>query len=946
MVCSNFWQALNEARAAIFMTLRSLTFLLLMLAASVTFAAQPSIALFYGANPPWDELRAFDVVVVEPQHVPDPKAHADDRTALFAYVSVGEANAGRPYLKAIPDDWRSGSNPGWGSVVLDQAQPEWPAFFAEQVIKPLWDAGYRGFFLDTLDSYQLFAKTEADRARQEAGLVAVIRELRERHPEIRLIFNRGFEILPQVHRDVFAVAAESLFQGWNHAIKDYRQVSAADREWLLGQLDRVKREYGLPVLAIDYVPPGKRELARETAARIRGLGFIPWVANPELDMLGVGEIEVMPRKVLMIHNGASNEFDLSFSLGLRLGTMPLNYLGYTVEYLDARQTLPAYPLTGRHAGIVVWLDNPAGKEGQALAAWLEKQVAAGVPVALLGESGFLFAGGSAKRLGLQLSPAPAVPARLHVAQRDPLIGFESEPVLDRQAFFPLRATGGSPMLTLADGRGASQEAVALTPWGGYALNPHVVIELPAVQRKEDEEDSLRWVINPIEFLRRALKLPDMPVPDATTESGRRLLMVHMDGDGFANRAEFPGSPYAAEVLRDRILKKYPLPATISVIQGEIAPDGLYPALSPELEKIARDIFAQPQVEIASHSYSHPFSWRKAGNSRDSKSYRLAVPNYAFDLQTEIPGSVAYIESRLAPPGKRVKVFLWTGDCNPGADALGLAHRGGLMNMNGGDTTITRSLPSLTLVGPLGIPKKGYFQVYAPNQNENVYTNNWLGPFYGYERVIETFEMTDAPYRLKPIDIYFHTYSASKPASLNALDKVFRWALEQETTPVYASDYIRKVLDFNRMVVARTPDGWLVRGAENLRELRAPPALGLPDPGASRAVAGFNRHGGNFYLHLAGSEAEIRFNPVAAPAPYLVSANARVERLTRASVADGGTLSLKLRGQVPLKFALALDASCTVRADGHPINAVSKGDGVGHFSVRSHAIEELRVHCPQ
>jgi len=301
---------------------------------------------------------------------------------------------------------------------------------------------------------------------------------------------------------------------------------------------------------------------------------------------------------------------------------------------------------------------------------------------------------------------------------------------------------------------------------------------------------------------------------------------------------------------------------------------------------------------------------------------------------------------LAPPGKRVKVFLWTGDCNPGADALGLAHRGGLMNMNGGDTTITRSLPSLTLVGPLGIPKKGYFQVYAPNQNENVYTNNWLGPFYGYERVIETFELTDTPYRLKPIDIYFHTYSASKPASLNALDKVFRWAIAQETTPVYASDYIRKVLDFNRLVVARTPDGWRVRGAENLRELRSPAALGQPDLGASRAVAGFNRHGDSLYLHLADSEAEIRFRSAAAPAPYLVSANARVERLACTSAADGGTLSLKLRGQVPLKFALALDARCSVRADGHPVKAESTAQGVGHFSVRNHAIEELRVHCPQ
>lgn len=920
-----------------------------MLAASATVAGQPGIALFYGANPPWDELRAFDVVVVEPQHVPDPKAHAHDKTELFAYVSVGEADAGRPYLKAIPDAWKSGRNPGWGSVVLDQAQPEWPGFFAERVIKPLWDAGYRGFFLDTLDSYQLLATTEAERARQEAGLVAVIRELKRRYPDARLIFNRGFEILPQVHGAAFAVAAESLFQGWSPVGKAYRPVPDADRDWLLGQLNRVKQEYGLPVLAIDYVPPGKRDLARATAARIRELGFIPWVANPGLDMLGVGEIEVMPRKVLMIHNGAANEFDLIRTLGLRFGTMPLNYLGYTVEYRDARQPLPAYQLAGRYAGIVVWLDNPAGKEGRALAAWLEQQVAAGVPVALLGESEFLFAGGSAKRLGLQFSPAAAGHSRLHVAQRDPSIGLESEPILDRPTFFSLHAAGGAALLTLADEQGVSQEAVALTPWGGYALNPHVLVDLPRIRREAGEEDSsknLRWVINPIEFLRRALRLPDMPVPDVTTESGRRLLMVHMDGDGFASRAEFAGSPYAAEVLRDRILKKYPLPATISVIQGELAPDGLYPALSPALEKIARDIFAQPQVEIASHSYSHPFSWRKAGDSGADGSYHLKIPGYSFDLQKEIPGSIAYIESRLAPAGKRVQAFLWTGDCNAGSDALELAQRSGVANMNGGETLITRSFPSLTLVAPLGIPKKGYFQVYAPNQNENVYTQNWTGPFYGYERVIETFELTDAPYRLKPIDIYFHTYSASKPASLHALDRVFRWALAHETTPVYVSDYIRKVLDFNRLVVARTPDGWRVRGAENLRQLRAPAALGQPDPGASVAVAGFNRHGGNHYLHLAASEAEIRLRPAAAPAPYLVSANARVEGLTRASTADGSTLGLTLRGQVPLKFALALDTRCTVRADGQTLNAVAKGNGVNYFSLRKHAIEELRVHCPR
>ena len=54
-------------------------------------------------------------------------------------------------------------------------------------------------------------------------------------------------------------------------------------------------------------------------------------------------------------------------------------------------------------------------------------------------------------------------------------------------------------------------------------------------------------------------------------------------------------------------------------------------------------------------------------------------------------------------------------------------------MNGGDTTITRSQNSWTRIAGLGIPKGGNFQVFAPNQNENVYTKDWTGPFYGFER---------------------------------------------------------------------------------------------------------------------------------------------------------------------------------------------------------------------
>jgi hypothetical protein len=38
-------------------------FHVLMLTPSLAFASQLGIAIFCGSNPPWDELRAFDVVV-------------------------------------------------------------------------------------------------------------------------------------------------------------------------------------------------------------------------------------------------------------------------------------------------------------------------------------------------------------------------------------------------------------------------------------------------------------------------------------------------------------------------------------------------------------------------------------------------------------------------------------------------------------------------------------------------------------------------------------------------------------------------------------------------------------------------------------------------------------------------------------------------------------------
>ncbi len=913
----------------------SVSWLLLTASFTSPLHAETAVAFFYGEQPPIAELRAFDQVVIEPQHVGDRFVEEMHGTEVFAYVSLGEIDGSRPYLDQIPSAWQLGTNPAWGSVVIDQSREEWTTFFLTQVITPLWDQGFRGFFLDTLDSYLLYAGNDTNRQRQKQGMIRTLRAIKSKYPEAKLFFNRGFELLPELHEIVTAVAAESLFSSWNALEDKYVDVSEQDRAWLQEKLLEVKDRYQLPVTVIDYLPAGEREQARIVADKIKALGFTPWVTNNSLDMLGVGSVEVMPRKIMMLYNNADDETELMEKESVVLyGTMPLNYFGYAAEYHDARQYLPEFPMRGRYAGVVVWLqDDLRASAEQRLNTWLRERQKEGVPILFIGNIGFLD-DHQLSQFGLQRQLLSSPAKHLKLTLSNEAIGFETKPLLGRGNFFSLALKQGTPWAIIEDDAGHKQITAAITPWGGYLLEPLAVTTLPG-------GNGDRWVTDPFILYREALRLPQMPVPDLTTDSGRRMLLIHMDGDGFASRAEFPGNPYAAEMLLEKILKKYRLPSSISVIEGEVGSEGLYPELSPELEPIARKIYALPHIEMASHSFSHPFNWGKVVDPGDDDGeYNLPIPDYQFDLQREIEGSINYIESRLAPPGKSVAMFFWTGNCNPTNAALTGTVMAGVGNINGGDTVMTRSLPTLTAVAPIGMQKGRYFQVFAPNQNENVYTNDWTGPFYGYRRVIETFEMTDTPRRLKPINIYYHTYAASKPSSLAALDEVYSWASKQSITPVFTSTYVRKVQQFADVVVARHGKGWRVRGLDAIRQLRLPETAGIPNLEKSTAIAGYNSYNGQRYIHAANPNVELITGSRGKKYPYLLSANAQ---LTSATL-ENGQLQLSFAPQTALDIEIANADKCQLRQNGEPVGRSKRRNGITHLYLKENVTRPIETYC--
>ncbi len=898
--------------------LRAAVFFLLVGVASPVVAAPPSpdVAFYYGANPPVELLTLYDWVVVEPDNVSDPTPLQAFDTTVFAYVSVVEARPSRAWFANVSRQWIRTRNPVWDSEVLDVSNAEWHSFLIDRVMRPLWTRGYRGFFLDTLDSFQIGLEDPKEIQKQVTGLIRLIRRMRSRFPGVKLLFNRGFEILPQVHKEAHGVVAEDLFHGWDHDRKIYRAAKKPDTKWLLRRLEEIRDVYRLPVIVIDYRAPQDRALARKDAARILKLGFSPWITNFSLDLMGVGRMEAEPRRVLMIYD-SQWEKSVPYSQAHRTGAMPLEYLGYAVDYLDVRGPLPSSPLKGRYAGLVTWLGDQDVERLGHYRDWFLKTIAEGTKVVVLGRFGFYLDSRALKTLGLNiLGTAPE--GALRVTHSDPMFNYEVPLVARRHAMPDLHAAKQEvrPLLEVQDQEKRRYHPAGLAPWGGFALAPYLI--------KTFGDDDLAWNLDPFDFYARALQLKPIPRADITTENGRRLLLAHIDGDGMASRAEFPGSPFSGTVVLEEILKKYLIPQTVSVVEGETGAQGLYPKLSPQLERIAKSIFRLPHIEIASHAYSHPFKWQAFEAGAKNDHVHLPIPGYKASIPREIAGSVAYIDKNLAPPGKRCAVFLWTGNALPGEETVALTYRLGLSNLNGGDTLVTKDAPSMTRVSALGRRMGSVVQVYAPVMNENVYTNDWTGPFYGFRRVVETFELTETPRRIKPINIYYHFYSGSKSAALKALKIAYDWAVSQETLPVWVSEYSAKGRDFWDLALGRVPGGgYRVQGIQEIRNLRIDPQMGWPDLVRSEGVVGYrDGDSGRYLSFLPVKRALVYFSPRPPAQIHLVESNARVVQWSR----SGNVVRLQLKGHLPVTFSVGAPKakSCTLSGAGKATRSKGRG----------------------
>lgn len=940
-----------------------------MWTSSVWAAENPlTVGFYYGKKPPLMDLRAFDVVVVDSAQVASPTAHIRQTNLshrLFARLSLGQLQPDNPLYAEFPVACFAGSDASGGGdhQTIDQSCAAWQTFFLDKIVAPLWQRGWRGFLLDDLSRYQRYAQTAEARAAQVQGMVALLQAFKRRYPTAELMLHEGFELLPSAANLTFAVVAGSLFEGYGQGSRPYDSVLEKDRALLLEKLRAARDTYHLPVVVMDYVDPdlpGSRKLARETAQKILALGFIPWVADGDLSSIGVSSIELLPRRILVVLEAKQSENnkdqDLMETEPHRFLGIMFAHLGLSYEFVDLnKQPLPDDILVGRYAGIVTWFLG--GQDHPEFRPWIRRHIRAGMRMAMFGSLGFTPDDETGQVLGIRNVDAGSL-TQLELVQADPdMMNFEAKVAPSPSQLVPIVLTKeglkrGKILVRLRDRfRDTIFDGAALTEWGGFVWTPYEITEIRM-------NDQTNWVINPIKFLRATLQLPDVPVPDVTTEGGRRSLLIHIDGDGFPSKAEIKSpwkdikEAYGADIILRSFLEHYKLPTAMSIIESETSPLGRFPAISTRLEDIARKMMKLPFIEGASHSYTHPLVWgaevekdlRKKYEKHDPRrhdarpedfdeedTHSITIEGYEFGMDREIRGSIDYINSRLMPPGKRVKVMLWTGDCMPPFEALEATYQYGFFNMNGGDTLITDRNNSWTMIASQSLRKGGVLQIHAPHQNENVYTNDWEGPFYGFERVVQTFKLTDTEYRFKPVNIYYHTYAGTKAGSIYGLKTAYDWVVSRPLTHIYPSEYIQKVLDFEQTTVSRdvqNGDLW-VRTGDHLRTLRQSGNLPFAKWAGSAGVVGVTQYAAAkgqpqfdaTYLTLAAGEVRLPAQPDNTPFPYLAEANGTAGDFTRTVTANGSETRFSLSFPVhnnEVVFTLARARGCKVLVDGHPV----------------------------
>ena len=682
--------------------------------------------------------------------------------------------------------------------------------------------------------------------------------------------------------------------------------------------------------------------------------------------------EPIQRRILAFWDSASDVI-VEDSLIHRTLEMPLNHLGLDVVYHDIRKPLPAISKQDGIRGVLIcFLTETAMEEPEKLVNWAINGIDLGKRIVLMGNFGFLtntkgdyISGDLQNRLYEKIGFNNTqewvnYPYEYQVIKSDeellpferilpqPLPGFYRTRVYENSAKSYLRV--GIPQKSESEA-----DLIVIGPHGAY-ISEYYANSFDASLFSSNPR-MLGWYLNPFRFFEMAFDTFGLPIPDTTTLAGRRIFISACHGDNWnaeTSIEEYEGKEiYVSEVILEKIIKPNPdLPIAVGLVAADFDPQWASKKKSPA---IARSYLALPQVEAASHTYSHPFYWeffRTGGPEKElnylqfypygswqnsflswfrAKMYQIYNPkefakrlkwgyflprayaNEKFNLEKEIAGSINYL-NQFAPLNNQIKLLIWSGDSRPWDTPVQMCQKAGVKNYGGGYVRFDTEHPSTLFVYPLARKPGDIIQLYAAANAENDYTNGWQDNFYAFKFLPETLKNTESPRRLKPILLYYHSFSGEFQASVNAILSNIDFIRTQSPIPIQVGRYCDIGNGFfTAEIEPLEKNKWKIQKRQGLQTIRFDKAKNqMIDFLSSKGVIGYREHQDSLYVYLDASDDE----PIISlkefegdQIPYLVESNWEVWNLKR--TIDHIDFSLKGWGKLFMRWKMPREGAYVV-----------------------------------
>jgi len=256
-------------------------------------------ALFGGVESPWlvfyhqalgkAAFQQYDLLVLDSSYNLPFNFAVDDDITVLGYISLGEVEDYRPHFSEVKEEGiLFHENENWkGSYYVDVRDPKWARRVIEELIPQILHRGFDGLFIDTLDNPAHLERTDPKKYRgMTESAVNLVKAIRHHFPRVKLMLNRGYDILDKVAPHIDMMLGESVLADYNFETKTYDWVPKPLYQQQVDILHQAQKKFPhLEVFTLDYWNPDDPEGIAQIYQKQRENGFRPYVATIALDRI-------------------------------------------------------------------------------------------------------------------------------------------------------------------------------------------------------------------------------------------------------------------------------------------------------------------------------------------------------------------------------------------------------------------------------------------------------------------------------------------------------------------------------------------------------------------------------------------------------------------------------------------------------------------------------------